>query len=30
MRDAGNLLQVEFQRFVDQEFVEAAIFAQDE
>ena len=26
----GNLLQVEFERFVDQQLVEPAIFAQDE
>ena len=30
VRDAGNLLQVEFERFVDQQFVEAAVFAEDE
>ena len=30
MRDPGNLLQVQFERFVDQQFVEAAVFAQDE
>ena len=30
MRDAGNLLQVEFEGFVDEQLVEAAVFAQDE
>ena len=29
MSDAGNLSQVEFERFIDQQFVEAAIFAED-
>src|SRR5439155_2688048 len=28
--DSRNLLQVEFERFVDQEFVEASVFAEDE
>src|SRR5579872_718347 len=30
VRDAGNLAQVQFERFVDEEFVEASIFAEDE
>ena len=30
MGDPGNLPQVQLQRFVDQEFVQPAIFAQDE
>src|ERR1700688_2108036 len=30
MRDTGNLLQVQFERFVDQQFIKPAIFAQDE
>src|ERR1700693_5219374 len=30
MCDAGNLLQVQFERFVDQEFVEASVFAENE
>src|ERR1700733_3317766 len=30
MRDAGNLLQVQFERFVDEKFVESAVFAEDE
>src|SRR5579872_58201 len=30
VRDTGNLSQVQFERFIDEEFVEASIFAQDE
>src|ERR1700733_11783595 len=30
MRDAGNLLQVQFERFVDEKFVESAVFAEYE
>src|SRR5580700_2682342 len=30
MGNAGNLLQVQFERFVDQQFVEASVFAEDE
>src|SRR5579862_652406 len=30
VRDAGNLAQVQFERFVDEEFVEASVFAEDE
>ena len=30
MGDAGNLLQIEFERFVDEQFVQASVFAQDE
>ena len=30
MSDPGNLLQVQFERFVDEQFVEPPVFAQDE
>ena len=30
MRDAGNLLQIQFERFVDQQLVQPPVFAQDE
>ena len=30
MRDPGNLPQVQFERFVDEQFVEPAVFAKDE
>ena len=30
VRDAGNLMQIELQRFADQQLVEPAVFAQDE